>query len=109
MDEVRRGSGSMIWTGTSDADMPVFQYKYPHLGRCIELSCRMSFVRRTVRSSICEHPYPYSLAMLITLHPKVLGMCEGAITAGFLIVTSMFWTHAEQSVRVGYWCEHPLN
>ena len=30
-------------------------------------------------------------------------MCEGSITAGFLIVTSMFWTHKEQSVRVGYW------
>ncbi|KZT39708.1 MFS general substrate transporter [Sistotremastrum suecicum HHB10207 ss-3] len=33
----------------------------------------------------------------------VLGMCEGSITAGFLIVTSMFYTHKEQSVRVGYW------
>lgn len=33
----------------------------------------------------------------------ILGMCEGAITAGFLIVTSMFYTHAEQTLRVGYW------
>lgn len=32
-------------------------------------------------------------------------MCEGAITAGFLIVTSMFYTRQEQTVRVGYWCE----
>jgi len=32
-----------------------------------------------------------------------LGMCEGSITAGFLIVTSMFYTHAEATRRVGYW------
>jgi hypothetical protein len=36
----------------------------------------------------------------------ILGMCEGAITAGFLIVTSMFYTRQEQTVRVGYWCEY---
>jgi MFS family permease len=34
----------------------------------------------------------------------LLGMCEGAITPGFMIVTSMFYTHAEQTRRVGYWC-----
>lgn len=33
----------------------------------------------------------------------ILGICEGSITAGFMIVTSMFYTRAEQSVRVGYW------
>ncbi|KAJ7859783.1 MFS general substrate transporter [Mycena olivaceomarginata] len=33
----------------------------------------------------------------------VLGMCEGSITAGFLIVSSMFYTHHEQTTRVGYW------
>ncbi|KAG5352344.1 hypothetical protein C0989_002726 [Termitomyces sp. Mn162] len=33
----------------------------------------------------------------------ILGMCEGAITPGFLIVTSMFYTREEQSKRVGYW------
>ncbi|THG96614.1 hypothetical protein EW026_g5249 [Hermanssonia centrifuga] len=32
-----------------------------------------------------------------------LGICEGAITPGFLIVTSMFYTRKEQSQRVGYW------
>ena len=35
----------------------------------------------------------------------ILGICEGAITAGFLIVTSMFYTRAEQTLRVGYWCK----
>ncbi|KAJ8590946.1 MFS general substrate transporter [Rhizopogon salebrosus TDB-379] len=33
----------------------------------------------------------------------LLGMCEGAITPGFMIMTSMFYTHAEQTRRVGYW------
>lgn len=34
-----------------------------------------------------------------------LGICEGAITPGFLLVTSMFYTRQEQSQRVGYWCK----
>ncbi|KIJ61693.1 hypothetical protein HYDPIDRAFT_31026 [Hydnomerulius pinastri MD-312] len=33
----------------------------------------------------------------------VLGMCEGSITAGFMIVSSMFYTRNEQTLRVGYW------
>ncbi|KAF8882359.1 major facilitator superfamily domain-containing protein [Mucidula mucida] len=33
----------------------------------------------------------------------ILGVCEGAITPGFMIVTSMFYTHGEQTKRVGYW------
>ncbi|EPS95177.1 hypothetical protein FOMPIDRAFT_1025921 [Fomitopsis schrenkii] len=32
-----------------------------------------------------------------------LGIAEGAITPGFMIVTSMFYTRAEQTRRVGYW------
>lgn len=32
-------------------------------------------------------------------------MCEGSITAGFMIVSSMFYTRNEQTLRVGYWCE----
>ncbi|KAG8714192.1 hypothetical protein FRC08_012262 [Ceratobasidium sp. 394] len=32
-----------------------------------------------------------------------LGVCEGSITSGFLLVTSMFYTKKEQSSRVGYW------
>lgn len=34
----------------------------------------------------------------------ILGICEGAITPGFMIVTAMFYTRAEQQRRVGYWC-----
>lgn len=33
----------------------------------------------------------------------IMGMYEGSITAGFLIVTSMFYTRREQRQRVGYW------
>ncbi|KAI0053852.1 MFS general substrate transporter [Auriscalpium vulgare] len=33
----------------------------------------------------------------------IMGMCEGAITPGFLIVTAMFYTREEQTRRVGYW------
>lgn len=33
----------------------------------------------------------------------ILGICEGAITPGFMIVTSMFYTRDEQTKRVGYW------
>ncbi|KAF8962206.1 MFS general substrate transporter [Flammula alnicola] len=33
----------------------------------------------------------------------ILGVCEGSITAGFMIVSSMFYTRREQTLRVGYW------
>lgn len=34
----------------------------------------------------------------------VLGICEGSVTPGFMIITSMFYTRKEQTLRVGYWC-----
>ncbi|KAA1469408.1 MFS general substrate transporter [Dentipellis sp. KUC8613] len=33
----------------------------------------------------------------------IMGMAEGAITPGFMLVTAMFYTRAEQTKRVGYW------
>ncbi|KAH9834589.1 MFS general substrate transporter [Rhodofomes roseus] len=33
----------------------------------------------------------------------VLGICEGSVTPGFMVVTSMFYTRKEQTLRVGYW------
>ncbi|KAM6500306.1 Major facilitator superfamily domain containing protein [Amanita muscaria] len=33
----------------------------------------------------------------------ILGACEGAITAGFMLVTAMFYTREEQTKRIGYW------
>ena len=38
----------------------------------------------------------------------ILGACEGSITAGFLIVSSMFYTRTEQTLRIGYWCKPTL-
>ena len=35
----------------------------------------------------------------------LLGACEGSITAGFLLTSSMFYTRKEQTLRIGYWCE----
>ncbi|KAG1807172.1 MFS general substrate transporter [Suillus subaureus] len=35
----------------------------------------------------------------------ILGMCEGCITAGFMIVSSMFYTRSEQTSRFGYWSQ----
>ncbi|KAL7413287.1 MFS general substrate transporter [Mrakia frigida] len=32
-----------------------------------------------------------------------LGVCEGSITAGFMISTTMFYTHAEAARRVSFW------
>ncbi|OJA17946.1 hypothetical protein AZE42_08558 [Rhizopogon vesiculosus] len=33
----------------------------------------------------------------------LLGVSEGSITAGFLILSSMFYTRREQTLRFGYW------
>ncbi|KAF9520827.1 hypothetical protein BS47DRAFT_1370309 [Hydnum rufescens UP504] len=52
--------------------------------------------------ALASHAACHSFGALFAVR-FILGMCEGSITAGFLIVTSMFWTHKEQSVRVGYW------
>ncbi|KAG2114300.1 uncharacterized protein F5147DRAFT_570447 [Suillus discolor] len=37
----------------------------------------------------------------------LLGVCEGSITAGFLIVSSMSYTRTEHTLRVSYWCKFP--
>ncbi|KAJ7121937.1 major facilitator superfamily domain-containing protein [Mycena filopes] len=52
--------------------------------------------------ALCTHAACKSFAGLMVVR-VVLGMCEGSVTAGFLIVTSMFYTRKEQTVRVGYW------
>ncbi|EIM90358.1 MFS general substrate transporter [Stereum hirsutum FP-91666 SS1] len=33
----------------------------------------------------------------------IMGIAEGAITPGFMLLTSMFYTRVEQTRRVGYW------
>ncbi|KAL4243596.1 MFS transporter superfamily protein [Abortiporus biennis] len=52
--------------------------------------------------ALCAHAACKNFAGLFVCR-IFLGMCEGSITAGFLIVTSMFYTRTEQTVRVGYW------
>ena len=55
--------------------------------------------------TLCCHAACKNFAGLFVVR-FILGMCEGSITAGFLIVTSMFYTRAEQTKRVGYWCDY---
>lgn len=56
---------------------------------------------------LCSHAACTSFGGLFAVR-FLLGICEGAITPGFMIVTSMFYTRAEQTRRVGYWCQSPL-
>ncbi len=56
--------------------------------------------------ALCSHAACKNFAGLFVVR-LILGMCEGSITAGFLIVSSMFYTRKEQTLRVGYWCELP--
>ncbi len=54
--------------------------------------------------ALCCHAACKNFAGLLVVR-LILGMCEGSITAGFLIVSSMFYTRREQTARVGYWCK----
>ncbi|THV06909.1 MFS general substrate transporter [Dendrothele bispora CBS 962.96] len=52
--------------------------------------------------ALCTHAACKNFAGLFVVR-LILGMCEGSITAGFLIVSTMFYTRKEQTQRVGYW------
>ncbi|KAK0491544.1 major facilitator superfamily domain-containing protein, partial [Armillaria novae-zelandiae] len=52
--------------------------------------------------ALCMHAACKNFAGLFVVR-LILGVCEGSITAGFMIVTSMFYTRTEQTLRVGYW------
>ncbi|KAJ7033817.1 major facilitator superfamily domain-containing protein [Mycena alexandri] len=53
--------------------------------------------------ALTSHAACKSFATLMVVR-VILGMCEGSITAGFMIVTSMFYTRKERAtLRVGYW------
>ena len=77
------------------------------------LSMELYFLRRRVSSlnifiwavALCSHAACESFAGLLAVR-LVLGICEGAITAGFMIVSSMFYTRREYTARVGYWCNY---
>ncbi|RDX49620.1 MFS general substrate transporter [Lentinus brumalis] len=53
--------------------------------------------------ALCAHAACTNFGGLFAVR-LILGMCEGSITAGFMIVSSMFYTRSEQTLRVGYWC-----
>ncbi|KAK0473067.1 major facilitator superfamily domain-containing protein [Armillaria novae-zelandiae] len=52
--------------------------------------------------ALCTHAACKNFAGLFVVR-MILGMSEGCITTGFMIVTSMFYTRSEQTLRVGYW------
>jgi len=52
--------------------------------------------------ALCAHAACKNFAGLFVVR-LILGACEGSITAGFMIVSSMFYTRNEQTTRVGYW------
>lgn len=52
--------------------------------------------------ALCSHAACKNFAGLFAVR-LILGMCEGSITAGFMIVSSMFYTRREHTARVGYW------
>ncbi|ESK83753.1 membrane transporter [Moniliophthora roreri MCA 2997] len=52
--------------------------------------------------ALCSHAACKNFAGLFVVR-TILGACEGSITAGFMIVTSMFYTRQEHTLRVGYW------
>ncbi|KAJ3478665.1 hypothetical protein NLI96_g9602 [Meripilus lineatus] len=54
--------------------------------------------------ALCCHAACTNFAGLFVVR-LILGMCEGSITAGFLIVSAMFYTRNEQTLRVGYWSQ----
>ncbi|PAV15644.1 MFS general substrate transporter [Pyrrhoderma noxium] len=53
-------------------------------------------------TALCLHAACKNFGGLFVLR-FILGMCEGSITAGFMIVSAMFYTRPEQTLRVGYW------
>ncbi|KAL5520352.1 hypothetical protein ACEPAG_9576 [Sanghuangporus baumii] len=52
--------------------------------------------------ALCAHAACKNFGGLFAVR-FILGMCEGSITAGFMIVSAMFYTRPEQTRRVGYW------
>ena len=82
-----------------------------------EVSCTSLYIKlwssEAMRSSLnifvwaialCSHAACKNFANLFVVR-FILGMCEGSVTAGFMIVSSMFYTRREHTARVGYWCE----
>ena len=80
-------------------------------------ACSSVFLKKRVSSLniliwgvvLCCHAACKNFAGLFAAR-FVFGICEGSVTAGFLIVSSMFYTRREHTARVGYCCkdsDHP--
>jgi MFS family permease len=54
--------------------------------------------------ALCGHAACKNFVGLFVVR-LILGICEGSTTAGFMIVSSMFYTREEHTARVGYWCK----
>ncbi|KAH9991575.1 MFS general substrate transporter [Russula vinacea] len=52
--------------------------------------------------TLCCHAACKNFAGLFAVR-LVLGTCEGSVTTGFMIVSTMFYTRREHTARVGYW------
>jgi MFS transporter, ACS family, allantoate permease len=52
--------------------------------------------------ALCLHAACKNFTGLVIVR-LILGICEGSITAGFILVSGMFYTRKEQTTRVGYW------
>ncbi|KAJ7055776.1 MFS general substrate transporter [Mycena amicta] len=52
--------------------------------------------------ALCTHAACKNFVGLLIVR-IILGICEGSISTGFLLVTGMFYTRREQTIRVGYW------
>ena len=72
----------------------------------------LDFLKRHVSSlnifiwaiALCSHAACKTFTCLLTVR-LILGICEGSIVAGFMIVSSMFYTRREYTARIGYWCK----
>ncbi|KAI0261757.1 MFS general substrate transporter [Gloeopeniophorella convolvens] len=51
---------------------------------------------------LCCHAACKNFAGLFVVR-FILGACEGSVTAGFMIISSMFYTRREYTARFGYW------
>jgi hypothetical protein len=54
--------------------------------------------------ALCSHAACKNFAGLFACR-LILGISEGCMTAGLMVVSSMFYTRREHTARVGYWCE----
>jgi hypothetical protein len=115
MNQVRNGLLSRISCLRDPAEFGTAEIscrKMDEVG-CTILDTRLHLLKRHISSlniliwgaAICSHTACKSFAGLLTCC-LVLGICEGSILAGFMIVTSMFYTRRELTARVGYWCEN---